>query len=196
MMGEFLKGDQISSRSSRADGLCRVSRDANNSTVEIHHLKANPLLLARVPDSRSGTEEWEKKILSFSNHFGLFCGNKSSSDRKTQTSVHSYPVSRNDPRNSFTADKNYKFWCSARQKHSKVQSLQHQCVQNHLTPLKWSHIFCKDQTRFGSLTIRKEWAKRRRWVSVMILKSTARQRWIALDKSSAKKAYFCSFMAK
>lgn len=70
-------------------------------------------------------------------------------------------------KNSFTADKNCKFWCSARQEYLEVQSLQHQFVQDQLIPLKWSHILSKGQIGFVSVTIRKEWAKRKRLVSVL-----------------------------
>lgn len=57
MMREFLKGDLINSHSFQADSLSNRSTDANNSTVEIQHLEATPLLLAGIPDNSSGTEE-------------------------------------------------------------------------------------------------------------------------------------------
>lgn len=133
-----------------------------------------------------------KKIPSFSNHFVSTCFVETNLQvtEKAYTSVHSYPVSRNDPRNNFTADKNYKSWCSAREEHLEVQPQQHQFVQNQLTPLKWSRIFSKDQTRFSSLTIRKEWTEKEMGQCVMVCKSTARQRSIALDRSFANKALF------
>lgn len=65
MMKDFLKGDLINSHSFQADGLSNRSTDANNSTVKIHHLEANPLLLAGVPDSSSGTGESEKRFPLF-----------------------------------------------------------------------------------------------------------------------------------
>lgn len=120
----------------------------------------------------SQTAAWglgnEKKVsLFFPTTLACFAETNLQVTAKAYASVHSYHISCNDPENSFTADKNYKFWRSARWEHLEVQSLQHQFVQNQLTPLKWSHIFSKDQTRFGSVTIRKEWAKRKRWISVL-----------------------------
>lgn len=192
MMKEFLKGDLINSHSFQADGLSNRSTDANNSTVKIHHLEANPLLLAGVPDSSSGTGEWEKEIPSFQTTLSCFVEKNLQVTARACTSVQCHHVSHNDPRISFTVNMNCKFWCSPCRGtlRSAVPAIS-ACAQMITSLPMISRVLWG--THSNSLTNRKRWAKRiEMGQCVMSLRSIARQRWITLDKSLANidKAFF------
>lgn len=96
MVREFLKGDRIKSHSFWADGVSNSSTDANNSTAEIHHLEGNSLLLARVPDSSSGTGEWEERFSLFPTTLLYFVETNLQVTTKACTSVQSQHATHND----------------------------------------------------------------------------------------------------
>ena len=125
MRREFLKGDLINSHSFQADGLSNRSTDANNSTVKIHHLEANSLVLAGVPDSNSGTGEWGKRFPLFPITLSCFVEINFEVTARACTFFQNPHASHNDRSISFTANMNYKFWCSTWEKHLQVQSLWH-----------------------------------------------------------------------
>lgn len=184
MMREFLKGDLINSHRFWADGLSNRNTDANNSTVKIHHLEANPLLLASVPDGSSGTGEEKKDSLFFQPLCLVLWKNIFKWQQEpvplfkaimpvitTQESVSQLVWITSSGavlgRNTYKWD---------------------QLVHKWLPLLQWSHKFTEDQTTFSSLTNRKKWAKRiEMGQCVMILKTIARQRWITSDKSLTHK---------
>lgn len=145
MVREFLKGDLTSIHSFWADGLSNRSRDANNTTGEIHHLEAHPWLLAGVPDSSLGTGEWEKRFLLFPTILTCFVETNLPVTARAYTSLLSHHASHNDPRFSFTANMNYRFWSSAWEEHLEAQSPWHQVGHKWLPLLQWSHKFTKDQ---------------------------------------------------
>lgn len=145
MIRELLKGDLTNSHSFWADAHSNRSRDANNTTGEIHHLEAHPLLLASVPDNSLGTGEWEEIFLLIPTIFNCFVETNLPVTAKVYTSLQSHHASHNDPRISFIANRNYKFWSSAWEEHLEAQSPWHQVVHKWLPLLQWSHKFTKDQ---------------------------------------------------
>lgn len=127
MKREFLKEDLIKSYNFQVDGLSNRTTDANNSTVEIHHLDASSLLLASVPGSSLRTGEKEKSFPFFPAALSCFVETNLEVTAGACTSIQSHHANRNDPQISFTDSMNYKFWCSAWKEHLVISLCTNNC---------------------------------------------------------------------